>query len=265
MMRAMTRMAVAATAVAFALGMAASAADEPVLVTGNYYKGWVKLMQQKGVGVKVLTWTEGAFPAGELAGRKLLVMAYPRPKQPLSVEDNQKIQKWLEAGGMLIISSGGPYFLSSAKSDLSSLTWLGAQRYGFGKATVSLLAKDHPLVKGFGEDVFASPAFQGKFPQLAKPTTGVALVGNEKTAAVLLNRVGKGFALYVASSPVLLKPKSPEAAAYGQLVDVYLKAALGTDKDREPLRVAPAKKPAAVKEAAPRPFASAAGAARPSL
>ena len=211
-------------------------AGAPVVLMGTYHKAWQSWLKEQNVSCETVTWGgDQAFPVDELdAGCKLLVLAYAKPMKPLTDAENAKIQVWLEAGGMLVLTSGTPRYLAQGKGDLSSLTWLGAECYGYGKLAATVRVPANPLVKHMTADILKSLPFQEKFALLAQPTTGVVLLGNDKYGLVTLNRVGKGYVLFLGTVPMLVKTE-PARTAWRQLVSVYLKAALETDKDRVPL------------------------------
>ncbi|MBM4082488.1 MAG: hypothetical protein FJ278_22475, partial [Planctomycetes bacterium] len=224
--------------IALALAFCVSAAvgleaKSPVVVTGLYSASWLKWAKEEKILAEAAAW-ETECPVAALEGRHLVVFAYAKPKTPLTPQENAAIHKWLEQGGMLILTSGSPAAIAG-KTDLSALTWLGANQYVYGKVQNTMLTPENPLVKGMAEDALKATEFCSNQPNLGSLTTAAALIGTDKTANVLLNRVGKGWVLFVSMPPFLGQKSAEGGPALRAIVERFVKAALGGTEEREAL------------------------------
>ncbi len=211
----------------------------PVFLMGNYAAAWAAWLKKQGIESEARGWIE-EFPASTLEGVKLVVFAYPRPGDPLSMNENKMIEDWLRKGGMAVLTSGAPGGMCDdpAHTDLSSLTWFGAGQYSYGNVKCVVNKPANPLAAHITQEVLDSPFFNSRQPLMAQLSTGISLVGSvsgqEHLSTLMLNRVGKGWVLYI-SHPPFISPDAAGTAAMEKTVEVFVGAAMGTQADRDAL------------------------------
>ena len=169
---------------------------------------WEKFLQKEySIKIDKLQLDEnGRMPIKDFKKYKLVILCQGSLKEKINDEEIEEVKNYLSEGGKILVFSGTVSLLFSRQTsyDLDkSQEIIGAKRYLYAKFKGQPIDKNSPLFKNVEFDDY--PWLYDP-PSLTDITTGKVIIGDKvggnMAAKVLINKVGKGFFVYI--SPVAI-------------------------------------------------------------